>query len=47
MGKTNPKPQSKWFPQDIESVAKRRGCDPDLKAFDKKLGEIARTKPEK
>jgi hypothetical protein len=30
---------------DFESVAKRLGCDPDLKAFDKKLGKIARTEP--
>ena len=30
-------------PDDFESVAKRLGCDPDLKAFDKKLGKIAKT----
>jgi hypothetical protein len=29
----------------FESVAKRLGCDPDLKAFDKKLGKIARANP--
>ena len=31
-------------PDDFESVAKRLGCDPDLKTFDKKLGKIAREK---
>jgi hypothetical protein len=29
---------------DVESVAKRLGCDPDLKGFDKKLGKLARAK---
>ena len=32
-------------PDDFESVAKRLGCDPDLEAFDKKLGKIAKAKP--
>lgn len=32
---------------DFESVAKRLGCDPDLKAFDKKLGKIAKSKPKR
>ena len=30
--------------QDFESVAKRLGCDPNMKAFDKKLGKIAKAK---
>lgn len=30
---------------DFESVAKRLGCDQDLKAFDKKLGKIALARP--
>ena len=30
---------------DFESVAKRLGCDPDLKEFDKKLERVARTQP--
>jgi hypothetical protein len=34
--------QSNKEPEDFESVAKRVGCDPDLKTFDKKLGKIAR-----
>ena len=28
----------------FEAVAKRLGCDPDLKAFDAKLGKIAKVK---
>jgi hypothetical protein len=36
--------QSEAKPQDFESVAERLGCDPDLKAFDKKLGKIAPSK---
>jgi hypothetical protein len=34
-------------PDDFMSVAKRLGCDPDLNAFDKKLGKIAKSKPTK
>jgi hypothetical protein len=30
---------------DFATVAKRLECDPDLKAFDKKLGKIAKAKP--
>jgi len=40
--KRSPSPATK---KADESVAKRLGCDPDLKAFDKKLGKIARAKP--
>jgi hypothetical protein len=35
-----PKPANDSF----ESVAKRIGCDPDLKAFDTKLKKIAKAK---
>jgi hypothetical protein len=28
---------------DFESVAKRLGCNPDLKEFDKKLGKIVKS----
>jgi hypothetical protein len=40
-------PKKKQLPQDFESLAKRLGCDQDLKAFDKKLGKIAKVKPAK
>ena len=33
--------------QDFESVAKRLGCDPDLKKFDDQLRKIAKAKPKK
>ena len=39
MAKAKPKQSKK---DDFESVAKRLGCDPDLKTFDAKLGKIAR-----
>ena len=42
--KRSPSPATKKA-DDFESVAKRLGCDPDLKAFDKKLGKLARAKP--
>jgi len=33
------------LPQDFASVAKRLGCDPDLKAFDAKLKKMAKAVP--
>lgn len=39
--KSKPK---KVLPQDFASVAKRLGCDPDLKKFDTKLKRILKIK---
>jgi hypothetical protein len=39
------KPPQKPKDDSFEAVAKRLDCDPDLKAFDKKLGKIAKAKP--
>jgi len=39
--KPDPKPTKA---NDFESVAKRLGCDPNLKAFDAKLKKIAKAK---
>lgn len=44
MPKPRMRERTKRKTDDFESVAKRLGCDPDLKAFDKKLGKIARAK---
>jgi hypothetical protein len=44
MKKKNP---PKLKDDSFESVAKRLGCDSDLKALDTKLGKIAKAKPEK
>jgi len=39
------RPKKKRKPSDdFETVARRLGCDPDMKAFDKKLGKITRSK---
>lgn len=34
-------------PDDFESIAKRLECDDDKETFEKKLGKIAKAKPEK
>lgn len=39
------KKPSKRKPDDFASVAARLECDPDLKAFDAKMGKIAKAKP--
>ncbi len=44
VAKTVSKRRESQRADDFETVAKRLGCDPDLKAFDKNLGKIARTK---
>ena len=33
-------------PDDFESVAKRLGCDPNLKEFDKRLRKLAKPEPD-
>ncbi len=33
-------------PDDFKSVAKRLGCDDDKTAFEKKLGKLAKAKPQ-
>lgn len=40
-------PAKTALPQDFESVARRLGCDPDMKAFEAKLKKIAKAKPKK
>jgi hypothetical protein len=42
MSKAKPKQKPRKLPDDFASVAKRLGCDQDLKEFDKKLGKIAK-----